>query len=121
MPVLTARDVSKAYGLKPLFDAATFTIRRGEKVALLGPNGAGKSTLLRVLAGLEPLDTGSIDRRRDATILYLPQEPELDPTRTPREIAREGLVAWHAAKERYDALSHRIEAGEVDDALLAEQ
>ena len=121
MPVLTARDVTKAYGLRPLFNQATFTIRRGEKVALLGPNGTGKSTLLRILAGLEPLDTGSIDRRKDASILYLPQEPVLDPTRTPREIAREGLALWHAAKERYDEVSRRIGEGEVDDAILTEQ
>jgi ATP-binding cassette subfamily F protein uup len=118
MPVLTAHAVTKAYGLRPLFDRATFTIRRGEKVALLGPNGTGKSTLLRVLAGIEPLDTGTIDRRRDAEILYLSQEPDLDPTRTPREIAREGLNLWHAAKSRYDEVSERIGAGEVSDAIL---
>src|SRR3954452_12365725 len=121
MPVLTAHAVTKAYGLRPLFDKATFTIRREEKVALLGPNGTGKSTLMRVLAGLEPLDTGSIDRRRDASILYLPQEPQLDPARTPREIAREGLALWHAAKERYDEVSKRIGEGEFDDALLTQQ
>ena len=122
MPVLTARDVTKAYGLKPLFDKATFTIRRGEKVALLGPNGTGKSTLLRILAGLEPHDSGTIDRRRDATILYLPQEPELDPERTPREIAREGLAQWHVAKSRYDEVSRRIGEGDADmDELLGEQ
>ena len=121
MPVITAHSVTKAYGLRPLFDQATFTIRRGEKVALLGPNGTGKSTLLRVLAGLEPVDTGTIDRRRDAVILYLPQEPELDPARTPREIAREGLTQWHAAKSKYDEVSDRIGAGETSDELMAEQ
>jgi ABC transport system ATP-binding/permease protein len=121
MPVLTARAVTKAYGLKPLFDQATFTVRRGEKVALLGPNGTGKSTLLRVLAGIEPLDTGTIDRRRDASILYLPQEPELDPDRTPREIAREGLTLWHAAKSRYEEVSRQIGEGDMSEALMAEQ
>ena len=121
MPVLTARDVTKAYGQRPLFDKATFTIRRGEKVALLGPNGTGKSTLLRILAGLEPHDSGTIDRRRDATILYLPQEPELDPSLSPREIAREGLTQWHAAKSRYDDVSRAIGEGDSSDAILAEQ
>ncbi len=121
MPILTAHSLTKAFGMRPLFSDATFTIRRGEKVALLGPNGTGKSTLLKVLAGLEPTDTGSIDRRRDATILYLPQEPELDPLRSPREIAREGLAKWHAAKERYDEVSRRIGEGELEEALLAEQ
>jgi ABC transport system ATP-binding/permease protein len=117
MPVLTAREITKAYGLKPLFDKATFTIRRGEKVALLGPNGTGKSTLLRILAGLEPHDSGTIDRRRDASILYLPQEPELDPERSPREIAREGLTLWHAAKSSYDDVSERIGNGESEPEL----
>ena len=119
MPVLTARDITKAFGLRPLFEKATFTIRRGEKVALLGPNGTGKSTLLRILAGLEPQDSGTIDRRRDAAILYLPQEPVLDPALSPREIAREGLTKWHEAKSRYDEVSHRIGEGEVE--LLTEQ
>ena len=102
---------------KPLFDDATFTIRRGEKVALLGPNGTGKSTLLRVLAGLEPLDTGSIERRRDASILYLPQEPELDPALTPREIAREGLGS--GTPRRCDTTSSRRASseGETTTAL----
>jgi ABC transport system ATP-binding/permease protein len=121
MPVLTAHSVTKAYGLRPLFENATFTIKRGEKVALLGPNGTGKSTLLRVLAGIEPLDSGSIDRRRDSSILYLPQEPELDPALSPREIARDGLTLWHAAKSRYEEVSRRISEGETDDDVMAEQ
>ncbi len=121
MPVLNVHALTKAYGLRPLFADATFTIRRGEKVALLGPNGTGKSTLLRVLAGIEPLDTGSIDRRRDAVILYLPQEPVLDPERSPREIAREGLAKWHAAKLAYDEVSARIEGGDTTDATMGEQ
>jgi ATPase subunit of ABC transporter with duplicated ATPase domains len=41
MPILTARNLSKAFGARPLFTGATFTLRRGEKAALLGINGTG--------------------------------------------------------------------------------
>ena len=84
MPVLSARGVSKAYGPQTLLANVALTITRGERVGLLGVNGTGKSTLLQVLAGVEPADEGTIDRRRDATILYLAQEPVLDPAKTPR-------------------------------------
>ena len=70
---------SKAYGPQTLFQRASLTIQQGERVGLLGANGTGKSTLLRVLAGVEPPDDGVIERKRGATVLYLPQEPKLPP------------------------------------------
>ena len=119
MAILSVRDLTKAYGQRPLFANATFHVQPGDRVALLGPNGAGKSTLLRVVAGLEPQDSGSVERQRDAVILTLSQEPVLDLEKTPREIAREGLAAWSAAKSKYDDISRRI--GEGESELLAEQ
>ncbi|MGH7283014.1 MAG: ABC-F family ATP-binding cassette domain-containing protein, partial [Polyangiaceae bacterium] len=117
--ILSARDLTKAYGQKPLFANATFHVQPGDKVALLGSNGTGKSTLLRVIAGLEPADSGAVERQRDATILTLSQEPVLDLEKTPREIAREGIAAWSAAKSKYDEISSRI--GEGESLLLVEQ
>jgi ATP-binding cassette subfamily F protein uup len=121
MPVLSVRDVTKAFGARPLVEGGTFTLRRGEKAALLGPNGTGKSTLLKILAGLEPADSGTIDRRRDATILYLPQEPELAPDATPRALVREGLAAWDAVHKEHAAVSRAITEGATDPALLGRQ
>lgn len=121
MPVLSARGVSKAYGPQTLFSGVSLTIVRGERVGLLGLNGTGKSTLLRVLAGTEPPDEGTIDRRRDATILYLEQEPALDPEQTPRHIVEEGLAEWKAATSRHDAISRQIDGAGATDALLTEQ
>ncbi|WP_394833932.1 ABC-F family ATP-binding cassette domain-containing protein [Pendulispora rubella] len=99
MPILSARGLNKAYGARPLLTDATFTLKRGEKAALLGPNGTGKSTLLRVLAGLEPEDSGVVDRRREASMLYLPQEPVLDGERNAREIVAEKLGPWSSEHE----------------------
>jgi ATP-binding cassette subfamily F protein uup len=121
MPVLSARGLTKAYGPQTLFTGIDLTVRRGERVGLLGINGTGKSTLLRILAGLEPTDAGVVERRRDATILYLPQEPELDPDKTPRTLVEEGLAAWKAATNDFARISQRLSDGHADDALLAEQ
>jgi len=119
--VVSARNLSKAYGPQTLFANIALTIRSGERVGLLGPNGAGKSTLLRVLAGIEPADGGVVDRQRDAQVLYLAQEPVLDPLATPRQLVAQGLAEWHRAMQQHAELTRRIEAGASEDALLTEQ
>lgn len=121
MPVLSAKKLSKTYGPQTLFTDVTLTIVRGERVGLLGVNGTGKSTLLRILAGLETADTGSIERRRDSTVLYLAQEPALEPDQTPRQIVEQGLAAWKTATEEHDAISKRIESEGASDALVTKQ
>lgn len=55
-----ARRRSAAAATMAAVDGATFSVARGEVVGLLGPSGCGKSTLLRAIAGLEPLDSGSV-------------------------------------------------------------
>src|SRR5438477_1676111 len=110
MTVLGARHVTKAFGGAPLFEDVSLTIRDGERVGLLGANGAGKSTLLRVLAGREPADGGTVDRRRDARILYVAQEPELDLDATPRAIVAAGLADLHAAIARHGAVTRALGA-----------
>ena len=53
------KDVSKSYGPKHVFSGASFVVERGDRIALVGINGAGKSTLIKLLAGAEPLTSGS--------------------------------------------------------------
>lgn len=76
MSLITVEHLSKSYTERLLFDDAAFSIEEGEKVGLLGINGTGKSTLLKILAGLEEPDEGSVVRRRNLYIRYLPQMPE---------------------------------------------
>src|SRR5512135_1515052 len=62
----------------------------GAKIGILGLNGAGKSTLLRIIAGLDTDILGEITSQKGITFGYLPQEPDLDPTRRVRQIVEEG-------------------------------
>jgi ATP-binding cassette subfamily F protein uup len=119
--VLSARDLVKAYGPKPLFAGASLTIEAGERIGLLGANGTGKSTLLRVLAKIEPADEGVIDRQRGASILYLSQEPKLADDVSPRRIVEQGLSEWHAAFARHAEVTAAIARGEGNGELLADQ
>ncbi len=75
------KDVSKSYGEKFVFGGADFVIERGDRVALVGVNGAGKSTLIKLLAGTEPLSTGSYTLGYNTTPDYFAQDQykELDP------------------------------------------
>ena len=72
--MLSAVNVSKAYGDRVLFSHLNLNIAAGERVALVGSNGSGKTTLLDILAGDMTPDTGSISRQRNVTIGYLKQE-----------------------------------------------
>jgi ATP-binding cassette, subfamily F, member 3 len=72
--MLSLQNAGKRFGPRILFLEANWLIRNNEKTALVGANGTGKSTLMKVLAGLESLDYGELQRTRGMSIGYLPQE-----------------------------------------------
>ena len=59
--MLEVRDIHKTYEGQTLLDGVSFDVRGGEIVCLLGESGSGKSTLLRIIAGLEPNDSGQVN------------------------------------------------------------
>jgi ATP-binding cassette subfamily F protein 3 len=75
------KSVSKSYGAKHVFSGAEFIIERGDRIALVGINGAGKSTLIKLLAGIEPLTSGSYTLGHNVMPDYFAQDQykELDP------------------------------------------
>ncbi len=72
--MLTVHNLSKAYGLNPLFKNVTFSVNAGDRVGLIGPNGCGKTTLLRLIIGQEQPDSGAVTfTPSDLRVGYLAQ------------------------------------------------
>ena len=94
----------------------------GAKIGVLGLNGAGKSTLLRIIAGLDTDYVGQITSQKGITFGYLPQEPELDPAKTVREIVEEGAAETVALLREYEAINAQFAEPDADfDTLLEKQ
>jgi ATP-binding cassette subfamily F protein uup len=122
--ILTASGLTKSFGPHVVLGGVDLSIHEGERVGLVGANGSGKSTLAKLLAGEEVADTGEIAVRREARVLYLAQEPALDPTLPVLETVLRGMSAWWSAEERYQAASRTLERGGdaavIERALLAQ-
>lgn len=86
MNCISAEGLGKSYNETWLFTDLNFGVNAGEKVALIGKNGAGKSTLLRLLAKVEPADRGEVVHNSSVKVVYLPQEPEINPLLSVKEI-----------------------------------
>jgi ATP-binding cassette, subfamily F, member 3 len=81
--LLTAHQLSKAFGLQPILENITFSVNVGERVGLIGPNGSGKTTLLRLLTGEERPDSGHVSLTpAGLRVGYLAQGLVADPALT---------------------------------------
>ena len=90
----------------------------GAKIGVLGHNGSGKSTLLRIMAGLDDAFDGEAYADKKATIGFLPQEPELDPSKTVMENVMEGMAEVKALLDRFNEISDRFADPDLDpDAM----
>jgi len=77
MHYVSAENLGKSYGVKPLFEGISFHISEGDKIALVARNGSGKSTLLKIISGSETADDGRIWINRDVDVAFFEQEPHL--------------------------------------------
>ena len=94
----------------------------GAKIGVLGLNGAGKSTLLRIMAGVDTEFEGEARALSGTKIGYLPQEPQLDESKTVREIVEEAVADVKDALNRLDAIYAAYAEEDADfDALSKEQ
>jgi ATP-binding cassette subfamily F protein uup len=72
-PLLNAQNITKTFGVRPLFRDLSFTVDEGARIGLIGPNGAGKSTLLRILGGEVEPDSGELSMRKRTRVSYVSQ------------------------------------------------
>lgn len=118
MTLFTLTSVKKDFGIKEILRDASFSLDEGEKVGLIGTNGSGKSTLLKMIAGIEPIDSGEIWQNSGAKIVYLPQQPEIEGDRTVLEQVFADAGEQMAFIREYEAISHRMAQGEGDMETL---
>ncbi|HRC76828.1 MAG TPA: energy-dependent translational throttle protein EttA [Kouleothrix sp.] len=94
----------------------------GAKIGVLGLNGAGKSTLLRIMAGVDKDYLGDVVMTPGVTVGLLEQEPQLDPSKTVRQVVEEAVQPIVDLLARYEAINEKFADPDADfDALIAEQ
>ena len=94
----------------------------GAKIGVLGLNGSGKSSLLRIIAGKDKSYTGDIVFSQGYSVGMLEQEPELDPTKTVKEIVEEGVAEVVALLKEFDEINEAFGDPDADfDKLLERQ
>ncbi len=112
MNILTVDNITKSYGVRKIFDGASFFLQEGEKAGIIGINGTGKSTLLKIIAGLEETDDGTVIKANHCLVRYLPQNPEFAPEETVLEaVLRGNRVEENAGTIEADAKSMLTKLG----------
>ena len=105
MNLLSLENLTKSYGERILFEQVTLGIDEGDKIGLIGVNGAGKSTFLRVVAGLEPADSGKVTLVGSIRVEFLPQNPVFEPEDTVLEqVFRGNSPAMQVVRDYEQAL-----------------
>ena len=96
------------FGVKPLFQNASFVVNDRDRIALVGKNGAGKSTLLKILCGLQHPTAGTVNVPSDTTIGYLPQVMVLQDDTTVKEEAMKAFANVTRQQQLIDKLNREL-------------
>jgi sulfate-transporting ATPase len=109
--------VSKYYDKKPVLKDISLSYFYGAKIGVLGLNGSGKSSLLRILAGVDKEFNGQTILSPGYTVGFLEQEPQLDETKTVRQIVEEGVGETVALLHEYNRISEEFAKPMSDDEM----
>ena len=122
--IFSMSRVSRTFppGNRPVLQDISLGFYYGAKIGVLGLNGAGKSTLLRIIAGKDQGYEGNVAFSPGYSVGLLEQEPELDDTKTVRQVVEEAVQPIVDNLAAFDAINERFADPDADfDALIAEQ
>ena len=117
MHYVTAENLTKAYGITPLFNNISFHINEGDKVSLVARNGVGKSTLLKILAGKETPDSGKVWIHKEVKVVLFEQEPDFAEQKTIAENIFDHDHPILNAIRDYEAASETDDGDAISDAI----
>ncbi len=98
---------------KPIIKNIHLSFYYGAKIGILGLNGSGKSTVMKIIAGVENDYQGDVVFSPGYTVGYLPQEPDLDETKTVKEIVKEGVQEVVDLLKEYDDINNKFMDEEI--------
>ncbi len=121
--IFTMRDLRRFYPPdREVLRGINLSFYPGAKIGVIGANGSGKSSLLRIMAGLDDGFSGEARLTPGFSVGYLPQEPQLDPTKSVVENVADGVAHQRDLLARYNEVCASFADPDADfDALLAEQ
>lgn len=102
MKTLKAKNLTKTYVEKQLFQSINFTINENDRIGLIGTNGSGKTNLLNAVAGIDPADSGEFEAPNDYRIAYLKQSSEINQYETVRDFIYSGDQEVFRVIKRYE-------------------
>jgi ATP-binding cassette subfamily F protein 3 len=118
MSLLHATNLSKSFGPDDIFSDISLSIPQRARIGLVGANGVGKTTLLRILLGLEDASSGKVVRARNIRIGYLPQEANLDSSKTLWEECLTVFADLIKKQHELADLEHQMaEPGRADEVM----
>ena len=106
--MISIEGLTVEFGGFTLLDKITYVINKRDRIALVGKNGAGKSTMLKIIAGLQQPTSGVVNRPKDITIGYLPQQMQLSDSRTVTEEAALAFSHIQEMQERLDQMNAEL-------------
>ena len=107
-------NVTKQHEKKTILEDVNLSFFHGAHIGVIGANGSGKSSLLKILAGLDKEFMGECQVARNTRVGYLPQEPDLDLTKTVIQCVEEGVAGSKAILARYDEICELL-GGDLSD------